>query len=281
MNEDNQKKSNSRYIPVSNIPTNLLEQLKQVQEIKRHFVEQYSQIVESLAPFLETIRNIDLGEVEQSQKEAVEVLAQKGWTIPMNMTPSDIIEISKIQDQNELDLMFQEFYKIEKEYDSIKSAILEHKLTQEWKELLIQCFDNYERESYLIVIPNLFIIIESLANILISPRYQKYINSKRKISLRAKFKEVQQEINNLSTYIIFYASVSEFLNSVFKAGNFDKYQSRFSLINRDWVLHGRDYPRNWKQVDALRLFNALHTIIELDFLLEDLEKEVHVDELVK
>ncbi|PEE81782.1 hypothetical protein [Bacillus toyonensis] len=281
MNEDNQKQPNARYIPVSNIPTYLLEQLKQGQEIKRHFVEQYSQIAKSLAPFLETIRNIDLGEVEQSHKEAVEVLAQKGWTIPMNMTPSDIIEISKIQDQNELDLMFQEFYKIEKEYDSIKSAILEHKLTLEWKELLIQCFDNYERESYLIVIPNLFIIIENLANILISPRYQKYINPKRRISLRAKFKEVQQEIINLSTYIIFYASVSEFLNSVFKAGNFDKYQSRFSLINRDWVLHGRDYPSNWRQVDALRLFNALHTIIELDFLLEDLEKEVHVDELVK
>ncbi|MEM5639855.1 hypothetical protein AAHH71_20735 [Bacillus toyonensis] len=77
MNEDNQKKPNARYIPVSNIPTYLLEQLKQGQEIKRHFVEQYSQIAKSLAPFLETIRNIDLGEVEQSHKEAVEVLAQK------------------------------------------------------------------------------------------------------------------------------------------------------------------------------------------------------------
>ncbi|MGR5900555.1 hypothetical protein ACT7C8_26750 [Bacillus cereus] len=69
MNEDNQKKSNSRYIPVSNIPTNLLEQLKQGQEITRHFVEQYSQIVESLAPFLETIRNIDLGKSNNRRKK--------------------------------------------------------------------------------------------------------------------------------------------------------------------------------------------------------------------
>ncbi|MEM5635574.1 hypothetical protein AAHB65_02285 [Bacillus toyonensis] len=46
-------------------------------------------------------------------------------------------------------------------------------------------------------------------------------------------------------------------------------------------MHGRDYPCNWKQVDALRLFNALSTIIELDFLLEDLEKEEAEVETIK
>lgn len=72
-----------------------------------------------------------------------------------------------------------------------------------------------------------------------------------------------------------------FLKCVFKAGNFDRNPERLEIINRDWVLHGRDYPSNWKQVDALRLLNALHTIIELDFLLEDLEQETKEAELIK
>ncbi|MEJ9205529.1 hypothetical protein P4W02_29545, partial [Bacillus thuringiensis] len=71
------------------------------------------------------------------------------------------------------------------------------------------------------------------------------------------------------------------LNRIFEFGNFDNNPTRLPMINRDWVLHGRDYPKNWKQVDALRLFNALQTIVELDFLLEGLEKEVADVELVK
>ncbi|MFB5583581.1 hypothetical protein ACE41D_20960 [Bacillus albus] len=46
-------------------------------------------------------------------------------------------------------------------------------------------------------------------------------------------------------------------------------------------MHGRDYPNNWTQVDALRLFNAIHTIIQLDFLLEDIEIDEDDKELVK
>ena len=64
-----------------------------------------------------------------------------------------------------------------------------------------------------------------------------------------------------------------FLKCVFKAGNFDRNPERLEIINRDWVLHGRDYPSNWKQVDALRLLNALHTIIELDFYWKILNKK--------
>lgn len=76
--------------------------------------------------------------------------------------------------------------------------------------------------------------------------------------------------------------MAEFLNKIFEFGNFDNNPTRLPMINRDWVLHGRDYPSNWKQVDALRLLSALHTIIELDFLLEDLDKEkIDNKELVK
>ncbi len=30
-------------------------------------------------------------------------------------------------------------------------------------------------------------------------------------------------------------------------------------INRHWILHGKAAP-NWKKVDALKLFQAIHTV---------------------
>jgi hypothetical protein len=65
----------------------------------------------------------------------------------------------------------------------------------------------------------------------------------------------------------------EFLHEVFSAGNFDKNTTRFPIINRDWVLHGRDNPSNWNRVDSLRLFHAIHSILELGFLLEEPEED--------
>lgn len=36
--------------------------------------------------------------------------------------------------------------------------------------------------------------------------------------------------------------------------------TRESMINRNWILHGRDNPALWKKADALRLLNVLSTI---------------------
>ncbi|MGQ7776839.1 hypothetical protein [Bacillus sp. WC2507] len=240
--------------------------------------KQYSQLLkEALKP----LQNIDLQGLEKEWKEAAESLARKGWTIPMNMDIEEIFELSQIEDKAVIDSSFQTFYSKEKEFQFIKTNILEHELINGWKELLEQCFENYEKGNYLIVIPNLFIIIENISNILISPRYQKYLNHNKRISLRTKYKKVQQDIDSNSVYIIFYVSVAEFLSEAFAFGDFDNNPIRLPMINRDWVLHGRDDPKNWKQVDTLRLFNALQTIVELDFLLKDLEKEAADVELVK
>ncbi|WP_217582040.1 hypothetical protein [Lysinibacillus sp. GbtcB16] len=209
--------------------------------------KQYSQLLkEALKP----LQNIDLQGLEKEWKEAAESLARKGWTIPMNMDIEEIFELSQIEDKAVIDSSFQTFYSKEKEFQFIKTNILEHELINGWKELLEQCFENYEKGNYLIVIPNLFIIIENISNILISPRYQKYLNHNKRTSLRTKYKKVQQDIDSNSVYIIFYVSVAEFLSEAFAFGDFDNNPIRLPMINRDWVLHGRDDTKNWKQVDA-------------------------------
>ncbi|BCD24387.1 hypothetical protein BC30090_3284 [Bacillus cereus] len=258
--------------------------MQEIGQMGQKLFEAQIHIWEAISKSVSSILDIDWEEIERPHKEAAESLAQKGWTIPMNMDIEEIFALSRVVSQEELDSSFQTFYSNEKEYQHIKTDILKHELIKEWKELLLQCFDSYEKGHYLITIPNLFIIIENLAHLLISPRYQKYITTNkrtRKPPLRDQYKEVQKEIESDRTYIIYFVSIAVFLKCVFKAGNFDRNPERLEIINRDWVLHGRDYPSNWKQVDALRLLNALHTIIELDFLLEDLEQETKEAELIK
>ncbi|PGV79306.1 hypothetical protein [Bacillus cereus] len=256
---------------------------KQMQEALQKIAELRTHLLESINVSLRPVIDIDWEEFERKEKKSAESLGRRGWTLPMNMTPGETIGISDIEGQDELDSAFLSFYSKEEEFQFIKTQILEHELTKEWGVLLTQCFESYENGNYLIVIPNLFIIIENISHILISPRYQKYLNpnQKRKPPLRDQYKKVKKEVETDRTYIICYISVAEYLNCVFKSGNFDKRPARLPIINRDWVLHGRDYPCNWKQVDALRLFNALSTIIELDFLLEDLEKEEAEVETIK
>ncbi|PGP20443.1 hypothetical protein CN994_18515 [Bacillus anthracis] len=256
---------------------------KQMQEAFQKIAELRTHLIESINLSLRPVIDIDWEEFERKEKKSAESLGRRGWTLPMNMTPGETIGISEIEGQDELDSTFLSFYSKEEEFQFIKTHILEHELTKEWEVLLTQCFESYENGNYLIVIPNLFIIIENISHILISPRYQKYLNpnQKRKPPLRDQYKKVKKEVETDRTYKICYISVAEYLNCVFKSGNFDKRPARLPIINRDWVLHGRDYPCNWKQVDALRLFNALSTIIELDFLLEDLEKEEAEVETIK
>ncbi|MCM3767747.1 hypothetical protein [Neobacillus niacini] len=218
------------------------------------------------------LAEINWDEVEKNWIYAGESLARRGWTLPMNMTPAETVGISKIGSLEELDKAFDVYYSTGNEYEHIKKDILEHDFVKNWRELLKQCFDNYESGKYFVSIPSLFIVIENLGHMLISPRFQKYIASikgKRRPPLRDQFTTVKQEIEQDRMYIIIYVSVVTFLNEVFKAGNFDKNETRFPIINRDWVLHGRDIPSNWNRVDALRLFHAIHTILELDFLLEE------------
>lgn len=280
MNSEDQEKEKSEPSADNNLPLQIFNTLGLIGE---HLSEFKSQLESTIENVIKLIQNNDWQEIEISWRKAAESLGRKGWTLPLLMDVSDNIELSQISDTKKLNELIVKFHSIDNEFKVMKRDILDHKLIKQWKKLLEQCFENYEKENYLIVIPSLFIVIESLTQVLISPRYQKYINPNkdRKPSIRVQYNVVKQEIENDRTYIIIYVSVLEFLRSVFKAGNFDSNPNRLPIINRDWVLHGRDYPNNWTQVDALRLFNAIHTIIQLDFLLEDIEIDEDDKELVK
>ncbi|HFJ9454131.1 TPA: hypothetical protein ACGW67_005453 [Bacillus tropicus] len=245
-------------------------------------VEFQSHIDDIIKNVFSLIENNDWNEIQILWKEAAERLGEKGWALPMLMSVEEIIETSRIGDLKRIDNRILEFYSDKNIQERMKQDILECTMYEDWKELLKQCFDSYERENHLIIIPSLFIIVESITSQLISPRLEKYITTnkaRRKPPIRDQYTLVKPEIEEDKLNIIIYVSILMFLKSVFRKGDFDKNKERFPIINRDWVLHGRDYPANWNKADALRLFIALHTIIELDFLIEDLEKEEEAESI--
>ncbi|MEI4800562.1 hypothetical protein WAZ07_04330 [Bacillus sp. FJAT-51639] len=228
--------------------------------------ELHDAINEATKELSSRIRDIDWNETMRTWRESAEKLGERGWTFPLSMTPSEVVEFSEIKD---IDTAMEEYFSHDNgyAYTSMKRDVLDHKLVENWKGLLEQCFNSYENGNYLVAIPNLFIIVEGIARMLISEKFKKY-KTKQRTSLKGQYEKVREEVSTDRIYVVAYVSVIGFLNQVFQQGNFDKNPTRFPIINRDWVLHGKDTPSNWKKVDALRLFNAIYSLTAVDFLLE-------------
>ena len=69
---------------------------------------------------------------------------------------------------------------------------------------------------------------------------------------------VAELLRNSNSQIVKLAlvSIDSFVKEVFRSISFK--DKRPSIINRNWILHGRDIPE-WKRVDCIRLFQAIDT----------------------
>ncbi|MCP1122944.1 hypothetical protein NKR74_06280 [Bacillus sp. 3103sda1] len=226
----------------------------------------YNAINEAITEISSPLKNIDWDAVMRTWVESAEKLGERGWTFPLSMTPGEVVEISDAED---IDAEIEEYFSHNNgyAYTRMKRDVLDHKLVESWKSLLEQCFNSYENGNYLVAIPNLLIIVEGIARMLISEKFEKY-KTKQRTSLREQYKKVREDVPTDRMYVVAYVSVVGFLNQVFQQGNFDRNPTRFPIINRDWVLHGKDAPSNWKKVDALRLFNAIYSLTVVYFLIE-------------
>ena len=225
------------------------------------------QINEATKELTSQLSDIDWVGIMKTWRESAEKIGERGWTFPLSMTPREVVELYEVED---IDAEMEEYFSHNNghEYMRMKRDVLYHKIIESWKDLLEQCFNSYENGNYLVAIPNLFIIVEGIARMLISQKFEKHQKAYRRPKVYTQFKVVREEVPTDRLYLVAYVSVLGFLNEVFKNGNFDENSTRYQIINRDWVLHGKDTPSNWKKVDALRLFNAIYSLTAVDFLLE-------------
>ncbi|MFT4400485.1 hypothetical protein ACMX2I_10645 [Bacillus sp. SW14] len=176
-----------------------------------------------------------------------------GWTltgeIPTHIYLNDeFLTMS----QEEIDNFFLSYYEENdfKEMRGLKRSLLDG-LDKKWHGLIEDSFSLYENGKFRMLIPTLMTIVEG------------------EISEVAKSAEVGWKLigdfkNSFSSetdkliIISCYSALKFFDKRLFKRHEF--YKNRREIINRNWVLHGRDDPQKWGKADAVRLFNTLSTM---------------------
>lgn len=136
----------------------------------------------------------------------------------------------------------------------MKAELLASVKLSKWSALLKLCFLSYERGECLIAVPSLLLILEGtladLGNI-------AFENSKE----RAKYFEQkisESEPESVNQYR--WRSMNSFITTLFGFQSFKG--PRPDILNRHWILHGRDVP-DWDESDCLRLLEAIRTVTHL------------------
>jgi hypothetical protein len=176
-------------------------------------------------------------------------LASYGWTFPVNLSPGQIENLVTVShDRLDVDKFFIEHYsndlKLFKMFNSVYSADLYDK----WYKLIEQCIRTYKSGLYLVTVPALITVIEGAIANLSSTTNTGIIDLSRK---RAE----NMETSSVPRYL--WNSFYYFALQLYENKSFDK--ERPQLINRHWILHGRD-SYEWNQADCLRIFQALYTL---------------------
>lgn len=246
---------------------NFAPNLRKNMQVAARMVDNLSrEILKGISEIILPLSEIDWSKVNETWIFTAENLGKNGWTIPLQIDLNEMIEIADLKNATDMDKAFGRYYTIEENYHQMREGLLQNDLLTRWDPLLKQSFENYEKGNFQIAIPSLFFILEGFAHQLIYPSYKASKIANDKDGLATKFRKVRADVDMDSIEMAFYASAQFFIKNAFKYANFDdKNAQRPLIINRHWTLHGRDDISQWKDIDALRLFNAIHTLSILDF----------------
>jgi hypothetical protein len=196
-------------------------------------------------------------DLRQSVKDGVRTMAARGWTVQMSLTLGDLEELAN-QTPEETDEFFVAFYTSDNfaALREVREELTRRPGLAQWKGLLEECFDSFESGRHRITVPALLSIIEGV----IASAGQA-LTSQRVRLVEICAEQARKSGENVMTSEM-WNSMALFLEKLFQYAPFDG--GRPTLINRHWILHGRD-SGSWTVADGLRLFNALQTV---DSLLE-------------
>ncbi|WP_223639324.1 hypothetical protein [Planococcus sp. 4-30] len=206
---------------------------------------------------------IEIPEIDYERIEEITNDNSKfGWTLTGEMSLGDYLEDDMIgTSQKEKDDYFYEYYSKNdwKNFGYTKNQIIEN-IEPRWHDLIQDCFDSFEDDKYKLVIPTLFTIIEGeMSFVFDSPLGSGPI-------IKMMVTQAENEESKLKQ-ISLYSVVHSMTDGLFGSLSFAK--DRNDLVNRHRVLHGRDEPKHWQKVDALRLFNVISSLQFIKDLLNE------------
>ena len=186
----------------------------------------------------------------------INVLSESGWTMPMEFTPRAVIELIDIKDKEKIDEFFKEYYCEENgiRFNALARSIVNDEKLIKWKSLIDECIIAYNNGLYKITIPSLLSILEGLLSEMLLPDQMDNIRLKRLC------REQEEKVQAGSIRKIQWASVRHFIDRLYDKIAFGS--ERPILINRHWILHGRDTV-DWRIEDSLRLFHAINSIKDM------------------
>src|SRR5207248_2935570 len=133
----------------------------------------------------------------------------------------------------------------------LQDGLMRSKDLIQWHPLLMQCFEAFKLNLHLVTIPSLISVLEGAV-----AQKCRTLRTK-KIHLiepsKAKAAQARQETHYTMKALI-WGSVATFIEKLYEPHDFSG--NRPPLINRHWILHGRDSTQ-WTVADSIRLFNAL------------------------
>lgn len=187
---------------------------------------------------------------DKAAQPSVRALAKLGWTIPLwGPIPLTEMIIEKVAPA-EIDSFFVRTYRRSnyKVFRQMLRKMKENPVLVQWRSLLEECASVFRQHHYLIVVPSLLLILEGVLSF--PPGAPK---RKVRVPSESRRRLAKSELLWTNTWL----SISTFLGEVFKGHEFDR--ERPGLINRHWILHGRD-ETNWTEADCLRLFQSIDTL---------------------
>jgi hypothetical protein len=182
---------------------------------------------------------------------AARELGARGWTLPMWSTTEFIADLVAVPAE-ETDHFITQHYladdgMLEK---SLLGSVLSEDALSHWQPLLKECVAAYEAGLYRVVVPALLLVLEgvlALAGQHMTPKPDaKGVAAKRR-----------KEADRPRVDWLGWLTIEAFVAGIFKSHPYTG--ERPPLINRNWILHGRDVPQ-WDRTDCLRLFQAIDTI---------------------
>lgn len=178
-------------------------------------------------------------------------LGAAGWTVPM-WAPPVLVHglLAHTTSPSEIDQSFVHLYTKSRgrQFREMVNRLMHRETIRPWLPLIEECRYAYTKGRYLVTVPALLAILEGLVA---TAGEQLHSLQSPRTTAGAKYKD------SSGIRALVWASLEAFVGVVFQSHSFSK--SRPTLINRHWILHGRD-PASWTQADSLRLFQACDTV---------------------
>jgi hypothetical protein len=194
-------------------------------------------------------------------------LADFGWTLPMQLSVSELVEFLASADADAAaSYMLRKLAESDPELVEMERRLSQEAHLAEFRTVLPQCFRAIRRGDYAIAVPPLIAMLERVIQTLNPNHLQANTNVTKTLGQRGEIaRRAQEDLFCSAVWISLFKVVGRLWDHLPL-----KIPENFGL-SRNGVQHGRTEPPNTK-AEVIRLLNALETALALhDLLKEDKE----------